>query len=122
MKKLSFLGESIDGGFPGRYLVLKNGQHIDKTQFSAGRFGMLQQTDIQFMGFIYATLDQMVNHASRLRTRTRGRLTCPMVLRAPYGGGIRAPEHHSESTEALFAHVPGLRVVISQVAKVFSAA
>jgi 2-oxoisovalerate dehydrogenase E1 component beta subunit len=53
-----------------------------------------------------------VNHASRLRTRTRGRLTCPMVLRAPYGGGIHAPEHHSESMEAMFAHVPGLRVVI----------
>ena len=54
----------------------------------------------------------MINHAGRLRNRTRGRLTCPMVLRAPYGGGIHAPEHHSESTEALFAHMPGLRVVI----------
>jgi pyruvate dehydrogenase E1 component beta subunit len=74
--------------------------------------GFRPVAEIQFMGFIYATLDQMVNHASRLRTRTRGRLTCPMVLRAPYGGGIHAPEHHSESTEALFAHVPGLRVVI----------
>ncbi|ADZ69512.1 alpha-ketoacid dehydrogenase subunit beta [Polymorphum gilvum] len=68
--------------------------------------------EIQFMGFIYPALDQMVNHAARLRTRTRGRLSCPMVLRAPYGGGIKAPEHHSESMEALFAHVPGLRVVI----------
>jgi pyruvate dehydrogenase E1 component beta subunit len=58
----------------------------------------------------------MMNHASRLRWRTRGRLTCPMVLRAPYGGGIRAPESHSESTEALFTHIPGLRVVISVVA------
>ncbi|MGE0624294.1 MAG: alpha-ketoacid dehydrogenase subunit beta [Pseudomonadales bacterium] len=74
--------------------------------------GFRPVAEIQFMGFIYATLDQMINHASRLRTRTRGRLTCPMVLRAPYGGGIHAPEHHSESTEALFAHVPGLRVVI----------
>lgn len=74
--------------------------------------GFRPVAEIQFMGFIYATLDQMVNHASRLRTRTRGRLTCPMVLRAPYGGGIHAPEHHSESTESLFAHVPGLRVVI----------
>ena len=54
----------------------------------------------------------MVNHASRLRNRTRGRLTCPMVLRAPFGGGIHAPEHHSESPEAMFAHIPGLRVVI----------
>lgn len=68
--------------------------------------------EIQFMGFIYPVIDQLVNHASRLRNRTRGRLTCPMVVRAPYGGGIHAPEHHSESMEALFAHVPGLRVVI----------
>jgi pyruvate dehydrogenase E1 component beta subunit len=74
--------------------------------------GMKPVAEIQFMGFIYPTLDQLVNHASRLRTRTRGRLHCPMVLRAPYGGGIRAPEHHSESTEAMLAHVPGLRVVI----------
>jgi pyruvate dehydrogenase E1 component beta subunit len=68
--------------------------------------------EIQFMGFIYPCIDQLVNHASRLRNRTRGRLSCPMVLRAPYGGGIHAPEHHSESTESMFAQVPGLRVVI----------
>ena len=68
--------------------------------------------EIQFMGFIYATMEHIVSHAARLRNRTRGRLSCPMVLRAPYGGGIHAPEHHSESTEALFAHIPGLRVVI----------
>ncbi|NRG18733.1 alpha-ketoacid dehydrogenase subunit beta [Rhizobiales bacterium] len=68
--------------------------------------------EIQFMGFIYPAVDQIVSHASRLRNRTRGRLACPMVLRAPYGGGIHAPEHHSESTEAIFAHVPGLKVVI----------
>jgi pyruvate dehydrogenase E1 component beta subunit len=57
-------------------------------------------------------LDQMICHAARMRHRTRGRLHCPMVLRAPFGGGIHAPEHHSESTEAVFAHIPGLRVVI----------
>lgn len=74
--------------------------------------GLKPIAEIQFMGFIYPTIDQIINHASRLRNRTRGRLTCPMVLRAPYGGGIHAPEHHSESTEALFAHIPGLRVVI----------
>ena len=68
--------------------------------------------EIQFMGFIYPVIDQLVSHASRLRTRTRGRLSCPMVLRAPFGGGVRAPEHHSESMEAMFAHMPGLRVVI----------
>ncbi len=74
--------------------------------------GLRPVAEIQFMGFIYSTVDQILNHASRLRNRTRGRLTCPMVLRAPYGGGIHAPEHHSESYEAMFAHVPGLRVVI----------
>ncbi|NIR58217.1 MAG: alpha-ketoacid dehydrogenase subunit beta [Gammaproteobacteria bacterium] len=74
--------------------------------------GLKPVAEIQFMGFIYPTIDQMLSHAARLRNRTRGRLTCPMVLRAPFGGGIRAPEHHSESTEAMFAHIPGLRVVI----------
>ena len=74
--------------------------------------GLKPVAEIQFMGFIYPTIDQIICHASRLRYRTRGRLTCPMVLRAPYGGGIHAPEHHSESTEAMFAHIPGLRVVI----------
>lgn len=74
--------------------------------------GFRPVAEIQFMGFIYPTIDQLVNHASRLRTRTRGRLTCPMVLRAPYGGGIHAPEHHSESAESMLAHIPGLRVVI----------
>jgi 2-oxoisovalerate dehydrogenase E1 component beta subunit len=64
------------------------------------------------MGFIYPALDQLINHASRMRTRTRGRLTCPMVLRTPHGGGIHAPEHHSEATETLLIHNPGLRVVI----------
>jgi 2-oxoisovalerate dehydrogenase E1 component beta subunit len=74
--------------------------------------GFRPVSEIQFTGFIYPAIDQMANHASRLRTRTRGRLTCPMVLRAPYGGGIRAVEHHSESPEAIFAHIPGLRVVV----------
>jgi pyruvate dehydrogenase E1 component beta subunit len=68
--------------------------------------------EIQFMGFVYPCIDQLANHASRLRNRTQGRLTCPMVLRTPCGAGIRAPEHHSESTEAMLAHIPGLRVVI----------
>jgi pyruvate dehydrogenase E1 component beta subunit len=75
-------------------------------------YGLKPVAEIQFDGFLYSTLDQLVNHASRLRNRTRGRLSCPMVLRAPYGGGIHAPEHHSESNEAMFAHIPGLRVVI----------
>jgi 2-oxoisovalerate dehydrogenase E1 component beta subunit len=74
--------------------------------------GLRPVAEIQFMGFVYPTIDQVLNHASRMRNRTRGRITCPMVLRTPMGGGIHAPEHHSESTEALFAHIPGLRVVI----------
>ena len=74
--------------------------------------GLRPVAEIQFSGFIYPAIDQLVNHASRLRNRTRGRLTCPMVLRAPCGGGIHAPEHHSESNEAMLAHIPGLRVVI----------
>ena len=78
----------------------------------AAAHGLKPIAEIQFMGFLYSALDHLANHASRLRNRTRGRLTCPMVLRAPYGGGIKAPEHHSESMEAMLAHIPGLRVVI----------
>lgn len=74
--------------------------------------GLKPVAEFQFMGFIYAGMEQMVSHAARMRNRTRGRLHCPIVYRAPFGGGIHAPEHHSESTEALFAHIPGLRVVI----------
>jgi 2-oxoisovalerate dehydrogenase E1 component beta subunit len=74
--------------------------------------GLKPVAEIQFMGFSYSVIDQMLSHAARLRNRTQGRLSCPMVLRAPFGGGIHAPEHHSESTEALYAHMPGLRVVI----------
>jgi 2-oxoisovalerate dehydrogenase E1 component beta subunit len=74
--------------------------------------GLKPVGEIQFMGFIYPCIDQLVNHAARLRNRTQGRLSCPMVLRTPHGAGIRAPEHHSESTEAMLAHIPGLRVVM----------
>lgn len=68
--------------------------------------------EIQFMDFICAGIDQLLSHASRFRNRTRGRLSCPLVIRTPSGGGIRAPEHHSDSMEALFSQIPGLRVVI----------
>ena len=74
--------------------------------------GIKPVAEFQFMGFIYPAMNQIVTHAARMRNRTRGRLTCPIVFRAPFGGGIHAPEHHSESTEALFAHIPGLQVVI----------
>lgn len=74
--------------------------------------GLKPVAEFQFMGFIYPAMNQIISHAARMRNRTRGRLSCPLVFRAPFGGGIRAPEHHSESTEALFAHIPGLQVVI----------
>ena len=74
--------------------------------------GLKPVAEFQFMGFIYPAMNQIICHAARMRNRTRGRLHCPLVFRAPFGGGIRAPEHHSESTEALFAHIPGLQVVI----------
>lgn len=74
--------------------------------------GLRPVVEIQFMGFIYPAMDHIVNHASRMRNRTRGRLSCPMVIRTPFGTGIRAPEHHSESTESMFTHIPGLRVVV----------
>jgi pyruvate dehydrogenase E1 component beta subunit len=68
--------------------------------------------EIQFSGFVYPAYDQLVCHAARMRNRSRGEFTVPLVVRMPYGGGIRALEHHSESMEAVFAHVPGLKVVI----------
>ncbi|AOS96346.1 Pyruvate dehydrogenase E1 component subunit beta [Microbulbifer aggregans] len=74
--------------------------------------GLRPVAEFQFMGFIYPGLDHILSHAARYRNRTRGRLSCPVVYRAPYGGGIHAPEHHSENTEAIFAHIPGLRVVV----------
>ena len=82
------------------------------TAIGMAAYGMRPVPEIQFMGFIYPAFDQIVSHAARLRTRSRGAFTCPMVVRAPYGGGIRAPEHHSESKEAFFVHEPGLKVVI----------
>jgi len=74
--------------------------------------GIKPVAEAQFEGFMYPMLDHLVNHAARLRNRTRGRMTCPMVLRAPWGGGIHAPEHHSDSNEATWAHFPGIRTVI----------
>ena len=74
--------------------------------------GMKPVAEAQFEGFIYAMLEQIICHAARMRNRTRGRITIPAVWRAPWGGGIRSPEHHSEANEALFTNVPGLRVVL----------
>jgi pyruvate dehydrogenase E1 component beta subunit len=82
------------------------------TAVGMAAMGLKPVVEIQFSGFIYPALDHVLNHAARLRNRTRGRLSCPLVIRSPNGGGIHAPEHHSESPEALFTHIPGLRVVV----------
>jgi len=74
--------------------------------------GLRPVAEIQFEGFLHPAMDQIMNHAARIRNRSRGRYTCPLVIRSPWGGGIHAPEHHSESPEALFAHTPGIKVVI----------
>jgi pyruvate dehydrogenase E1 component beta subunit len=74
--------------------------------------GLRPIAEIQFMGFIYLALNQIISHAARLRNRSRGRFTVPLVIRTPYGAGVRALEHHSESTEALFCQIPGLKVVV----------
>jgi pyruvate dehydrogenase E1 component beta subunit len=74
--------------------------------------GLHPIVEIQFLGFIYPAFNQILSHAARLRNRTRGRFPVPLVIRTPYGGGVRALEHHSESTEALFCQIPGLTVIV----------
>ncbi len=74
--------------------------------------GLRPVAEIQFLGFAYPAYDQLVSHVSRIRNRSRGRFTAQLVVRMPYGGGIGAAEHHSESSEAIFAHTPGLKVVV----------
>jgi pyruvate dehydrogenase E1 component beta subunit len=75
-------------------------------------YGLKPVAEIQFMGFIYAAFDQIFAHAARIRTRSRGRYSCPLVVRTPYGAGIKAPELHEESSEAFFCHMPGIKVVV----------
>jgi len=75
-------------------------------------YGLRPVCEMQFSGFSYQAFHQIENHAARLRWRSQGRLSVPMVLRAPYGGGVRALEHHSESREAYYAHTPGLKMVM----------
>jgi pyruvate dehydrogenase E1 component beta subunit len=85
---------------------------IVATAFGMAMNGLRPVAEIQFDGFLYPCLDQITNHIGRIRNRSRGRFTCPLVIRVPYGGGIHAPEHHSESPEAILAHTPGIKVVI----------
>ena len=80
--------------------------------FGMAVYGIRPVAEIQFEGFLYPCLDQINNHIGRIRNRSRGRFTCPLVIRVPYGGGIHAPEHHSDSPEAILAHIPGIKVVI----------
>jgi pyruvate dehydrogenase E1 component beta subunit len=82
--------------------------------FSIGMavYGLRPVCEMQFSGFDYFAFHQMESHAARLRWRSQGRFSVPMVLRAPYGGGVRALEHHSESREAYWAHTPGLKMVL----------
>ena len=75
--------------------------------------GLRPIVEIQFMGFSYPAYDQVISHVARIRSRSRHRFTAPMVIRLPYGAGIGASEHHSESTEAIYTHIPGLKVVVA---------
>ena len=125
--RLIILGEDvgIDGGVfrvtDGLQEEFGEGRVVDTplselgivgTSIGLAAKGMHPVAEIQFSGFLYAAYDQLVSHAARIRTRSRGRFTCPMVIRAPYGGGIRALELHCESQEAIFAHTPGIKVVV----------
>ncbi len=124
--KVIILGEDvgIDGGvfrvtdklfekFPKRVFdtpLAESG--IIGTSIGLAISGMKPVAEIQFSGFLYPGFDQIISHATRIRTRTRGQMSCPFVIRTPYSGGIRALEHHSESMEALYMHTPGLKVAI----------
>src|SRR3972149_149750 len=74
-------------------------------------YGLKPVVEIPFMAFIYEAIEQFFSHAVRMRTRSRGRFSCPMVVRTPYGVGIKGPELHSDSSEAIFCHMPGIKVV-----------
>ena len=82
------------------------------TSIGMAVYGLKPIAEIQFSGFIYAGFDQLISHAARIRNRSRGRFTCPLVVRTPYGWVSRGLEHHEESMEAIFVHTPGLKVVI----------
>ncbi|MFW3145334.1 MAG: alpha-ketoacid dehydrogenase subunit beta [Thermoplasmatota archaeon] len=126
-KKVAVLGEDVglNGGVfritEGLYEKFGENRVIDTplaesgiVGFSIGMAlaGMKPVAEMQFMGFMWPALDQISSHASRLRNRTQGRFSVPLVVRAPYGGGVRALEHHAESFESILAHIPGLKTVI----------
>jgi len=80
--------------------------------FGMALMGLKPVAELQFMGFLYPAFDQIVSHIGRIRNRSRGEYSAPLVIRMPFGGGIHAPEHHSESTEAILVHTPGIKVVV----------
>ncbi len=104
--------EGLQADHPGRVLdtpLAESG--IVGTAVGLCLRGYRPVVEIQFDGFVFPAFDQIVSQVARLRSRSHGRLTVPLVVRIPYGGGIGAIEHHSESPEAYFAHTPGLKVV-----------
>src|SRR5437879_5597942 len=75
-------------------------------------YGLKPIAEIQFAGFLYVSMNQLVSQAARMRYRSAGAFTCPLVVRAPYGGGVRTPEMHSDSLEGVFLQTPGMKVVV----------
>ncbi len=124
--RVVLLGEDIgkDGGvfrvteglyekFPSRVIDTPLAEvAIVGTAIGMAVYGLRPVVELQFEGFMPPAFDQLISHAARIRTRSRGRFSVPLVVRFPYSGGIHAPEHHSESTEALLCHTPGLKVVV----------
>ncbi len=126
-EKVIVMGEDVgkDGGVfrvtEGLYAKFGENRVIDTPLAESGIVGtaiglavsgLRPVAEVQFDGFVYPAFDQLISHAARIRNRSRGRFHCPLVLRMPYGGGIKALEHHSEAMEALFVHLPGCKVVI----------
>jgi len=125
-KRMIILGEDVgrDGGVfrvTDGLIDLYKDRVIDTPLSEAGIVGMsigmainglIPVVEIQFEGFTYPAIDQIISHASRLRNRSRGRFTVPLVIRSPIGGGIKALEHHSESPETYYMHAPGIKVVV----------
>ncbi len=125
-KTVLVIGEDvgIDGGvfrvtegllkmFPGRVFDTPLAESaIIGTSIGLACAGWKPVAEIQFEGFTLSAFDQIVNHAARMRNRSRGRFTCPMVIRSPIGGGIKGLEHHSDSPETYYVHTPGIKVVM----------
>ncbi len=126
-KDVVVLGEDVgkDGGVfrvtdglfsrfgPGRVMDTPLGETgIVGAAIGMAAYGLKPVAEIQFLGFIYAAIDQIFSHAARIRARSRGRFAASLVIRTPYGAGVKALEHHSESTEALFCQMPGVKVVV----------